>query len=315
MWFLLLLPALLGAQGPGWTSPREYENVKLAFEYKLDQWAEAAVCLRTTTTGRPVQQGVAIFLAHDFHQKPGVYTTGAIAGRIPPLQLLPPGFGVWHKVEVLLDGLELEVRIDGELLQYARLGPEYAGKGFIHFADLHHHYEIRNFKVEELPPASTYITSWGPFSLRGEGGEWKLEGDALRGANGHGIQYASPVLEDFVFEAEVRAPNRTNAGVFFRGSPKEGQDRGFEVQIYSPLDSVFPTGSIYGLVRSTLAADLDCCWFHLQVLVQGTLCKVWVNGVLVAESSDISQRRGQIGFQIHSSQGEVEFRRIRAWKL
>lgn len=307
--------ALSLAQGPGWWSAREYENVRVRFEYKLAQWAEAAVVFRTPQVGRPIQQGVAVFLAHDFHQKPGLYTTGALAGKVPPLRLLPPSYEVWHQVEITLDGEELNVSHDGELLQMARVGPESLGKGFLHFAALEHKYSIRNWTVEELPVRQSYIETWAPFQLRGNGGEWQLGKDSLRGANGHGIQYAAPQLADFVFSAEVKSTNRANGGIFFRGSADEKKPRGFEVQIYSPLDAVFPTGSIYGQVRSTVASETENRWFHLRVLVQGSRCVVWVDGVLVAESDLIEETQGQIGFQIHMENTAVEWRNIRAVRL
>lgn len=314
---LLASAALALAQGPGWWSDREYENLRVHFEYKLAQWAEAAVVFRTPKVGRPIPQGIAVFLAHDFHQKPGLYTTGAVAGRFAPLRLLPPTFEVWHKVEIELRGEELSVRHDGELIQMARLGPEHWGKGFIHFAALEHSYLIRNWKVEELPETQKYVENWEPFQLRGggPGGEWKLGRNSLRGANGHGIQYAAPVLGDFVFSAEVKATNRANGGIFFRGSPQEKLPRGFEVQIYSPLDAVFPTGSIYGQVRSSIASETEDRWFHLKVLLQGTRCVVWVDGVPVADSDAIQESQGQVGFQIHMENTAVEWRNVRAWRL
>ncbi len=315
-YFLLFsLVSLLGAQGPNWTSPREYENVRVTFEYRLAQWAEAAVCLRTPAIGRPVQQGVSIFLAHDFHQKPGLYTTGALAGRLAPLRLLPPSFNVWHKVEIILDGPELEVRQDGELLQLTRLPAQHGGKGHIHFPDLAHKYEIRNFQAKDLGHPRAYVEQWAPFTKRGTSGEWQFGAEEFSGSNGHSIQYAAPLLEDFVFEAEVKATNRANGGIFFRGSAKEGEPRGFEVQIYSPLDSVFPTGSIYGLERSKVATDTEARWFHLRVLAQGATCTVWVDGIEVATTDRIQETRGQIGFQIHMENTTVSWRRVRAWRL
>ncbi|MDX2268396.1 MAG: family 16 glycoside hydrolase [Bryobacter sp.] len=315
MWRFFWLPTVLLAQGPGWTSEREYENVRIEFEYKLEQWAEAALCLRTATVGRPVAQGVSLFLAHDFHQKEGLYTTGALAGRQKPLRLLPASFGVWHKAEVLLDGAEFSFRLDGELLQYTSLPEELLGKGFLHWADLGHGYEVRNWKVEDLGAKQSYVEAWSPYQLRGGGGEWQLAPAAAVAANGHGIQYGAPVLEDFVFVAEVKASALANGGIFLRGSPEEGKDRGFEVQIYPVRDAVFPTGSIYGLTRAQIASDTAARWFQLRVLVKGTHCQVWVDGVLVAESWEVPPGRGRIGLQIHNDKGQVEWRRMRAWKL
>src|SRR6186713_2861698 len=53
---------------PNWLhTSSEYENFRLRFEYKLAQWAEAAVIVRAPRLGRPMQAGLAITLAHDFH--------------------------------------------------------------------------------------------------------------------------------------------------------------------------------------------------------------------------------------------------------
>lgn len=311
--FLLLVSGLLGQSGPGYTSAEEYENVELSFEYKLAQWAEAAVVLRAPGAGRQLNSGVAVFLAHDFHRKIGLQVTGAVAGIEPPLRLLPPSFGVWHKVEIRLDGELLEVKHDGELLQRTKLGEPKLGKGFIHLADLQHQYEVRNWRLKALPERERYVSLSGALQLRGAG-EWSQRGDVIRGANGHGINYAGPLLKDFVFSAEVKATNHANGGVFFHGSPDEKKDRGFEVQIYSPLDSVFPTGSIYGLVRSSVSADTEDRWFFLQVMVEGRKCRVWVDGVLVAETAElpVALLEGQVGFQIHMENTSVEWRRPRA---
>jgi hypothetical protein len=311
--FLLFVGCLLGQSGPGYTSAEEYENVELSFEYKLAQWAEAAVVLRAPGSGRQLNSGVAVYLAHDFHKKMGMHVTGAVAGVAPPLRLLPPSFGVWHRVELRLDGELLELKHDGELLQRAQLAGHKLSKGFIHLADLQHKYEVRSWKVKALPERERYVSLSGPLQLRGAG-EWSQTGDLIRGANGHGINYAGPVLKDFVFSAEVKATNHANGGVFFRGSPNEKKDRGFEVQIYSPLDSVFPTGSIYGLTRSSVAADTEDRWFYLQVMVEGRKCRVWVDGVLVAETAELPAAlvEGQVGYQIHMENTSVEWRRPRA---
>jgi hypothetical protein len=38
-----------------------------------------------------MQSGIAVFLAHDFHNNITPYITGAIAGLAPPLKRLPTG--------------------------------------------------------------------------------------------------------------------------------------------------------------------------------------------------------------------------------
>ena len=312
----LLACLLLTAQQPGFYSDREFENAKVTFEYKLDQWAEAAVVLRTPKIGRPVQQGVAVFLAHDFHQKEGTYTTGALAGLKPPLKLLKPTYNIWHKIELTLEANHLTVIQDNERLQDTDLPPQKQGKGYLHFAQLLHKYEIRNLKIEELATQSKPIENWEPWQLR-DAGTWQTGPNSATGSNGHGINYAKPILKDFLFSAEIQSTNQANGGIFFRGSPDKQQNRGFEVQIYSPLDSVFPTGSIYGIERSKIAANTEGEWFYMQVLVRGQTCTVWVNGVEVATTNKLPANltEGQIGLQIHMENTQVQWRNLRAFKL
>jgi hypothetical protein len=312
--FVLSLPLL--AQHPGWTSEREYANVQVTFEYKLAQWAEAAFVLRTPSIGRPVQQGVAVFLAHDFHRRPGLYTTGALAGRQAPLQLLPPSFDQWHKLDITLNGNHLTVLQDGELLQRATLPHQLLLPGHLHFADLLHQYEVRNFSVRELPDTTTFLKQWKPWRLR-DGGSWQTGPDWATGADGHGIQYAAPLLSNFLFAAEIKSSTNANGGIFLRGHPVKDRHRGFEVQIYSPLDSVFPTGSIYGIERSRIASSTAGRWFYLQILVIGRECRVWVDGVEVAHTTQLPEipTLGQIGLQIHMDKAQIEWRRLRALNL
>lgn len=308
--------ALLAAQQPGWFSDREYGNVEVEFEYKLAQWAEAAFVLRTPAEGRPVQQGVAIFLAHDFHQKPGLYTTGALAGTAPPLELLPPSYEQWHKLHVVLRGDRLLVRQDGKLLQDTRVPRQKMAPGLLHFARLQHRYEIRNFRAKPLGEEPLLVRDWRPWQLR-DGGQWKSGADWATGADGHGILYGGPELENFLFSAVVKATNYANGGVFVRGQADKAQPRGWEIQIYSPLDAVFPTGSIYGLVRSSIASETQGRWFFLQVLVEGRNCTVWVDGVEVARTTEApaEPRKGRIGLQIHMEGAQVEWRQLRALRL
>lgn len=308
-----IFAANLLAQHPGWFSEREYENVRVTFEYKLAQWAEAAIVLRTPREGRPVQQGVSIFLAHDFHQKPGLYTTGALAGVKAPLRLLPATFNQWHKVELTLDGEKLRLLHDGELLQDLTLPRQKLGKGFLHFADLLHKYEIRNFSAVDLGDKAKLTTRWEPWALR-DAGTWKSGPDWATGSDGHGILYGGPPMKNFLFSALVRSTNNANGGVFFRGHPDKNQNRGWEVQIYSPLDSVYPTGSIYGLARSRIASETEGRWFYLQVLVEDQRCTVWVDGVEVAQTADLPAEptAGQIGLQIHMEKTQVEWKQLRA---
>ncbi len=302
----------------------EYEDFRLRFEINPAQWAESAVLLRAARSDRPHHTGLALILAHDFHKQTTPWVTGALAGVRAPLQAVPPGFGAWRRVEIELRGSRLKAQVDGIVVQDLDLDtvPELRHRlrrGFIGFPDMGHAYALRNLVIEDLG-APTRLTGLLANGLEGwtrtGGGNWTVRGDVLEGSNGHGILYAPGEWRDFEFTAVVRSHQRTNSGVFFRGKVpfRSGLERGFEVQIYSPVDSVYPTGSVYGIARSRLQADLEGRWFLLQVRVEGRRVRVWVDGQAVAEVDELPAgfpEQGRIGLQIHMDDTRVEFRDAR----
>jgi hypothetical protein len=297
----------------GFDPDREYGNFRLTFEYKLAQWCETVLLLRAPRVGRPDLSGVPVQLAHDFHNKLTASVTGAVAGRKAPAKLLPPSYGVWHRAEVTLDGPRLRVMIDGETLQETTV--EGHPTGYISFLQLGHPFEVRGMEIEELPGTVRWdhyrdIEGWG---LR-DGGTWMVRGGAIVGANGHGILYTPMGYTDCELQVAVLTHNHVNAGIFFRGSPDKAKDRGWEVQIFSPPEAVYPTGSIYGRVRSTIPFDHEGIWVQLRVVVQATRCRVWFNGMLVAEG-EVPAGQGQVGLQIHLENASVEFRDLRIRSL
>ncbi|MDZ4796689.1 MAG: DUF1080 domain-containing protein [Bryobacteraceae bacterium] len=313
---------------PNWLhTSAEYENFRLKFDYKLAQWAEAAVILRAPRLGRPMQAGLAITLAHDFHNDHTPWVTGAIHGVRKPAVRMPVDFEKWHSVGITLDGNHLRVRIDETVVQDVQLDSDAElrhrlRRGFIGFPDLGYAYSVRGVEIEELPSIHKYISLLDGASLQGwelrNEGSWSVRESAIVGANGHGILYAPPVLTDFEFTALVRSSNRVNAGVFLRGSPDLKQHRGFEVQIYSPPDAVFPTGSIYGKKRSNSSADYEERWFLMQIRVEGARCAVRLDGVTVAEFDGLTGpdlKPGRIGLQIHMENASVAFRDLRVRPL
>ena len=313
---------------PNWLhTDREYENFRLRFEYKLAQWAEAAVIVRAPRLGRPMQAGLAVFLGHDFHNNTTPYVTGAVAGVLPPRSRRPTDYGAWHAVEVDLAGDRLRVAIDGSIVQdvdlaaHAELSHRLK-RGFIGFPDLGHAYSLRNIVIEDRGGIQTFVELFDGRSLKGwevrGGGTWDVHGGAIRGANGHGILYAPPAFRNFELTVLVRSRNRVNSGVFLRGSPDLQAHRGFEVQIYSPPDGVYPTGSVYAKARSRLDGDFEERWFLMQVRVEGTQCEVRVDGSRAASFDALAGadlQPGRIGLQIHMDNASVEFRDVRVRTL
>ena len=312
-----------GHAGNWLRSAGEYENFRLKFEYKLAQWAEAAIILRAPRTDRPQGGGITLMLAHDFHKETTPWVTGALAGWKAPLAPKPPGWGAWHKVEIELRGQHLKAAIDGLAVQDASLDEKpFLRRGYLGFPDMGHAYALRHIEIEDLgrPTRILELTNGRDLSdwhKRGDSGEWSYAEGVVAGANGHSILYAPGIFTDFEFSAAVRSHARTNSGVFLRGQPA-GANRGFEVQIYSPVDAVYPTGSIYGMKRSRLTADLEGRWFLLQARVEGRRARVWVNGEPAAEVDSLPEQYlapGRAGLQIHMEDTRVEFRDLRVRPL
>lgn len=310
---------------PNWLrTVAEYENFRLEFDYKLARWAEAAVILRAPARGRPMNAGLAVMLAHDFHGTRDAWVTGGIPGALPPRAALLASWGAWHKASILLDGDRLTAAIDGVTVQEADLAahPDLRRRlkrGFIGFPDLGHAWAVRNVRIEDLGFRHKVVDLFDGRSLKGwslrGAGNWSVREGSIYGANGHGILYAAPAFENFELTLLARSRNRANGGVFLRGQP-EGPERGFEVQIYSPPDSVYPTGSIYGIERARAAADFEDRWFLMQVIVEGGACIVRLDGDTVARSEQVETRKpGRIGLQIHSDGASLEFRDVRVRPL
>lgn len=317
---------------PNWIHTRgEYSDVRLTFAYNLARWAEAAVYLRAPRAGRPGETGLAIVLAHDFHKQTTTYVTGAIRGVAAPARIAVPveSWGAWHRVSILLKGGRLEVEIDGTRVQevpdlgaHAELRYR-LHRGFIGFPDLGHAYQVRDIRIEQLDREGNNAEETIPLSGWKErggatSGLWSFAADGtIRGANGHSILYAAGKVPDrFEFTTLVRSQNHVNGGVFLRGSPDADKPRGFEIQVYSPVEAVYPTGSIYGLARSRTRVEYEGRWFLLQVRVDGTHCLVRLDGETVAEFDRVPVTgEAQIGLQIHTDNAAIEFRDLRLRRL
>lgn len=294
----------------------EYSDVSLRFEYRLAQWAEAIVVLRAHAYGRPTLTGIPVQLAHDFHNQRTPHTTGAIVAVHPPLEFLPPSFNEWHAAAIELRGDTLTVTVDGKLIQKSVV-PNRHATGHIGFLDLGHAFTIRNLEIKELNPPKLYQPLFNGRNLDGwqlrDAGQWQVKDGAIFAANGHGIHYAPGDFQDFDLLAVVRTHNHVNSGIFLRGSPNKEQNRGFEVQIYSPPDAVYPTGSIYGQTRSIIHTDHENAWTLLRIVVVNNTVTTYVDGLKVAEGPvpPGMPAAGRIGLQIHLDNASIKCKELK----
>ncbi len=309
---------------PNWLrTGREYEDFRLQFDYKLARWAEAAVYLRAPRSGRPGEAGIAIVLAHDFHSRRDTeYVTGAVRGVLKPARPPAESFEEWHAADVRLEGDLLVVKIDGVELQNTRLAahPELRHrlrKGYIGFPDLGHAYALRNLRLEDRGGRTRFLELFDGQTLTGwkltGGGNWLARGGSIEASNGHGLLFAGGEFQDFELTLLVRTHHHPNGGVRLRSAPGVG-GRGFEVQVYSPPEAVYPTGSIYGLERSRITRDHEGEWILMQIRLEGASCLVRIDGETVAETGQLPESAlaaGQIALQMHSEDSSIEYRDIR----
>lgn len=263
-------------------------------------------------------------LAHDFHRTKDAYVTGGIPGALAPRVALPESWGAWHKAAILLEGDRLTAAIDGVTVQDVDLAAHTElryrlKRGYIGFPDLGHAWAVRNVRIEDLGFRHEMVDLFDGKSLAGwklrDAGNWSVREGSIYGANGHGILYAEPSFENFELTLMARSRNRANGGVFLRGQP-QGPERGFEVQIYSPPDAVYPTGSIYDIERARLMSDFEDRWFLMQIIVEDGTCVVRLDGDTVARTDQVEKRKpGRIGLQIHSDNASIDFRDIRVRPL
>jgi hypothetical protein len=215
---------------PNWLrTEREYEDFHLSLDYKLDEWAEAAVILRAARSERPQHTGISIVLAHDFHHELTPWITGAIQGAVAPKVELPASWEKWRHLDIDLRGTRLLAAIDGTVVQDLDMAsvPALADRlrrGYIGFPDMGYGYEIRNLQMEDLG-RSQQLQELAPddglkgWDKRGDSGVWMWDNGVLTGAYGHSILYAPPVVGDFELSAVVRSRGRVNSGLFLRGDP------------------------------------------------------------------------------------------------
>lgn len=299
---------------------QEYGDVRVRFAYKLTQWAEAIVVLRAHAVGRATLTGIPVQLAHDFHGKTSRHVTGAIVGVREPARFLGASFDEWHKAEITVAGERVTVRIDGELVNDVAVPGRHAA-GHVGFLDLGHGYAVRGIAIEDLGGTEGYAELFNGRDMKGwelrDGGAWRVAEGSIVGENGHGIYYAPGSFSDFELLAVVKSVGHVNAGIFLRGWPDKARHRGFEVQINSVPDGVYPTGSIYGQTRAELTEDHDGRWALLRIRVERGMVTTWIDGRMAAQGPvpPGAPAEGRVGLQIHLDNGRIECRELRTRRL
>ena len=141
--------------------------------------------------------------------------------------------------------------------------------------------------------------------------DWKVEKGEIRVLQGDkGLLRTTAQFDDFEMILEFKTAPRANSGVFFRTNPdpRDVLRDCYELNIASPLDHEFPTGSLVGRAKCELRVDEEQ-WHHFRILADGPKIKVWLDDEKAVEYVDPDPLgRGYIGLQLNS--GPAAFRNI-----
>jgi hypothetical protein len=151
------------------------------------------------------------------------------------------------------------------------------------------------------------LFGWNPVTQA----DWKVEKGEIRVLEGdRGLLRTTAQFDDFELTLEFKTAPRANSGIFFRTSPepKDVLRDCYELNIASPQDHEFPTGSLVGRAKCELKVDEDQ-WHHVRVLADGPKIKVWLDNEKAVDYLDPEPLgRGYIGLQLNS--GPAAFRNI-----
>jgi len=300
---------------------RNFENFKLDFEYKIDEWGESGLFLHAPRNGA-FRAGLEIELANHYGGSPTPYSAGAVFRRQAPKTIPVKPSGQWNRVQVLMDFPKLAVHINGQLVQDLDLSAHETlryslRRGAIGFQNLGWGMEVRNLTLQPLPPKEHAIALFNGKDLTGwevEIGKakWEVRDGAIVGSDGDGYLRHEMQFEDFDLRMYIRTSPAANGGVYFRWLAYEPfGDRGHEIQILDLPGAVTATGSIYGIARGNDLLITPGQWELLQISVRGKQAVTHLNGVKCAESDSLKHvRPGHITLQMHRGKESIAFKEL-----
>ena len=142
--------------------------------------------------------------------------------------------------------------------------------------------------------------------------DWQVHDGVIRATQGDaGLLHTTSQFSDYELRCDFRASPGTNSGIFLRTSPKPtSPTRGcYELNIASPQESKFPSGSFVGRKRGEFSVN-DTDWHTYHITAAGGKFRVLLDGKKVLSwEDDQPLGRGYIGLQ--KNQGSIEFRNIK----
>ena len=125
-----------------------------------------------------------------------------------------------------------------------------------------------------------------------------------------GLLRTTSQFDDFEMVVDFITSERTNSGIFLRTSPKPRDVNRdcYELNIASPKDHEYPTGSLVGRAKCDLKVTPGQ-WHRFRIICDGPSIKVWIDDKVAVDYTDPNPTgRGYIGLQYNSS--DAAFRNI-----
>jgi autotransporter-associated beta strand protein len=140
--------------------PGEYGDFLLSLDYRLSENGNSGVFVRSATTGYPWVTGSEIQLTHE--SRLPIHSTGSLYDRIPAEPAAAATHSVWHRLEVLMIGGRIRVKVDGVTtvdqadVRLSHPGFPWSDRGVIGLQNSHGagigRTEFRRIKIIDLAP-------------------------------------------------------------------------------------------------------------------------------------------------------------------
>ena len=169
-----------------------------------------------------------------------------------------------------------------------------------------------------IPEGWKVVGGPADYSIDRIDGELVLHGSGTADRNAFLID--PTILGDFILRCEVLIErDGGNSGIQIRSRVEGDRMIGYQIEI-DPSPRAW-SGGLYDESRrgwlSSLADNLDGRaafvpgkWNRYEVLAVGPRIRTWVNGVPTVDHIDFVDDRGMIGFQVHSGDCDVSWRRL-----
>ncbi len=324
--------------GNGWLGTTTvFADFHLRLEFRTAADGNSGVFLRSAREGEAHRTGYELQIYDD---QPQGFNTGSLVfyEKAPPAKLIP---GVWNRYDVLVEGMNFQVVLNGRLVLDAYDPAHLAGVIGLQY-NQDKPIEFRNIKLRPLNLEPLFngrnLAGWNKVDRPNRGGshDWRVRNGDIHVEGGPGQIETEQQFENFVLQLGVKtnpaSPDaHPNSGVFFRGKPGvfwsgyESQIRNeYEGRITNPVD--FGTGGVYFFqpARGIVAKDGE--WFYKTIVAYDRHISVWVNGVQVSDYEDTkpagaNHRKqatlgaGTISLQAHDPTTNLDFRDVRAVEI